>query len=70
MRATEFSTRLAQSQRTRDVVIGAEYQRVGNDQAVGVTTQVPLFLYNNQKAGIAQAGALEQAASFPQTNAG
>jgi len=62
VRAAQFGTRLAEAQRTRDVVVGAEYQRVGNDQAVGVTTQVPLFVYNNQKAGIGQAGALEQAA--------
>lgn len=48
---------LAEAQRKRDVSVGVEYQRVGNDSALGVIAQVPLFVYNNQKAGIAQATA-------------
>jgi outer membrane protein TolC len=52
----------AEAQRARDVIVGAEYQRVGNDPAVGVTMQVPLFTYHNQRAGVTQAVALERAA--------
>ncbi|HXJ37974.1 MAG TPA: TolC family protein [Bryobacteraceae bacterium] len=48
---------LAEAQRTRDVSVALEYQRVGSDSALGVIAQVPLFVYNNQKAGIAQATA-------------
>jgi cobalt-zinc-cadmium efflux system outer membrane protein len=62
LRAATSAGRLAEAQRARDVVVGAEYQRVGNDQAVGVTIQVPLFTYNNQRAGVTQAVALERAA--------
>ena len=62
LRAAQASTRLALAQRTRDVIVGAEYQRVGNDQAVGMTMQVPLFTYNNQRAGATQAAATERAA--------
>jgi cobalt-zinc-cadmium efflux system outer membrane protein len=62
LRAAAANGRLAEAQRSRDVVVGAEYQRVGNDQAVGVTTQIPLFAYNNQRAGVTQAVALERAA--------
>lgn len=63
LHAAQASTHLALAQRTRDVVIGAEYQRVGNDQAVGMTMQVPLFTYNNQRAGATQAAATERAAA-------
>ena len=52
---------LAKAQRTRDIVATVEYQRVGNDQALGVMTQVPLFVYNNQLAGITQAQAQRNA---------
>jgi cobalt-zinc-cadmium efflux system outer membrane protein len=62
LRAASAAGRLAEAQRSRDVVVGVEYQRVGNDQAVGVTTQIPLFAYNNQRAGVTQAVALERAA--------
>ena len=62
VRAAGASVRVADAQRTRDVAVGVEYQRVGNDQAVGATMQIPLFAYNNQRAGISQATALEQAA--------
>jgi cobalt-zinc-cadmium efflux system outer membrane protein len=53
---------LATAQRSRDLAATVEYQRVGNDQTVGVITQVPLFVYNNQLAGIAQAEAQRKAA--------
>jgi cobalt-zinc-cadmium efflux system outer membrane protein len=59
--AAQFGTRLAQAQRKRDISIGTEYQRAGDDSALGVIASFPLFLYNNQKAGIAQARALERA---------
>ena len=62
LRAATSAGHLAEAQRARDVVVGAEYQRVGNDQAVGVTLQVPLFTYNNQRAGVTQAVALERVA--------
>ena len=59
--ASQFSTRLAEAQRKRDISVGTEYQRVGDDSSVGVIASFPLFIYNNQKAGIAQARALERA---------
>ncbi|MBY0493846.1 MAG: TolC family protein [Cyanobacteria bacterium] len=62
VKVAQSATRLARAERARDVVVGLEYQRVGSDQAVGVTTQIPLFVYNNQRTGITQATALEQAA--------
>lgn len=62
--AGQFGTRLAEAQRKRDISVGTEYQRVGSDSAVGVVASFPLFLYNNQKAGIAQARALERAGDF------
>jgi len=60
--AAERAVDLARAQRSRDVVASVEYQRVGNDHAVGVITQVPLFVYNNQLAGITQAEAQRNAA--------
>jgi cobalt-zinc-cadmium efflux system outer membrane protein len=62
--AANFGTRLAEAQRRRDLSVGYEYQRVGTDSAAGLILSIPLFLYNNQKAGIAQATALERAASL------
>jgi cobalt-zinc-cadmium efflux system outer membrane protein len=59
LKAAQAATRLSQAQRHRDISIGMEYQRVGDDHSLGVVAQVPLFLYNNQKAGIAQAVAQE-----------
>jgi cobalt-zinc-cadmium efflux system outer membrane protein len=55
--AAERGVDLAKAQRSRDLVASVEYQRVGSDHAVGVITQVPLFVYNNQLAGITQAEA-------------
>ena len=62
LRAAASASRLALAQRTRDVVVRAEYQRIGNDQAVGMTMQIPLFTYNNQRAIATQAAAGERAA--------
>jgi cobalt-zinc-cadmium efflux system outer membrane protein len=62
LKAAQAGTRLAQAQRHRDLSVGFEYQRVGSDDSAGIVAQVPLFLYNNQKAGIAQAVAQEHAA--------
>jgi cobalt-zinc-cadmium efflux system outer membrane protein len=58
--AAQFGTRLAQAQLKRDISIGTEYQRVGDDSSLGLIASFPLFIYNNQKAGIAQASALER----------
>ena len=55
LEAAESALRLSQAQRTRDLDIAFEYQRVGNDHAAGVVVQIPLFVYNNQRAGITQA---------------
>jgi outer membrane protein, heavy metal efflux system len=60
--AAESALRLASAQRTRDVIFSYEYQRVGSDHAAGVVAQIPLFAYNNQRAGIAQAEADVRAA--------
>src|SRR5437867_781218 len=59
--AAERGVDLANGQRARDVTATIEYQRVGNDQALGFLTQVPLFLYNNQRAGVVQAEAQRKA---------
>jgi len=60
--SAESSTHLAQAQRTRDVDIGYEYQRVGNDNTAGIIVSVPVFLYNNQRAAITQAEASQRSA--------
>ena len=62
LEAAERGLRLARAQRVRDVDIGYEYQRVGDDHSAGVVVQFPLFVYNNQRAGIKQAEALRSAA--------
>jgi cobalt-zinc-cadmium efflux system outer membrane protein len=53
--ASDSGVRLAESLRRRDLSVAMEYQRVGNDSAVGAIVSFPLFLYNNQKDAIAQA---------------
>lgn len=63
-RAAEQSVRLARSQRTRDVTVGLQTERVpafgGN--VYGVTASVPLFLNNDFGGDIARASAeLDQA---------
>jgi outer membrane protein, heavy metal efflux system len=62
LQAAESALRLARAQRTRDVIVSYEYQRVGSDHAAGVVAQIPLFAYNDQRAGIAQAEADVRAA--------
>jgi cobalt-zinc-cadmium efflux system outer membrane protein len=62
LEAAERGLRLARAQRVRDVDVAYEYQRVGNDHSAGVVVQFPLFVYNNQRAGIAQAEAQRSAA--------
>ncbi|HEX4664162.1 MAG TPA: TolC family protein [Terriglobales bacterium] len=62
LEAAEFGVRLAQAQRSRDINIATEYQRVGDDDSLGIVTQVPIFLYNNGKSGVEQAQALRAAA--------
>jgi outer membrane protein TolC len=53
---------LAQSQRKRDVDVGYEYQRVGDDHSAGIVFQFPLFLYNNNQAAVTQAEAQRNSA--------
>ncbi len=60
LESAQFGTRLAEAQRRRDITVGTEYQRVGDDSSVGVTASFPVFVYNNQKAGIEQAVAQER----------
>jgi outer membrane protein, heavy metal efflux system len=59
--AAERAVELARAQRARDVSASVEYQRVGNDHSVGALTQIPLFVYNDQRAGIDQAEAQRRA---------
>lgn len=62
LQAAEYGVRLARAQRSHDINVATEYQRVGDDDSLGIVTQIPLFLYNNGKAGIEQAQALRAAA--------
>jgi len=62
LQAAEYGLRLAQAQRSRDINVATEYQRVGDDDTLGIVTQIPLLLYNNGKAGVEQAQALRAAA--------
>jgi outer membrane protein, heavy metal efflux system len=59
MNASERGMRLAEALRHRDISFALEYQRVGDDSSVGMIVQVPLFVFNNQKAAAAQATALQ-----------
>lgn len=59
--ASNSSMMLARALRTRDVSVGAEYQRVGTEGTVGVVVQFPLFVFNNQQGAIDQAIAQMQA---------
>jgi cobalt-zinc-cadmium efflux system outer membrane protein len=60
--AANYGVRLAQAQRSRDLNVATEYQRVGDDDTLGIVTQIPLFLYNNGKVGVEQAQALRRTA--------
>lgn len=62
VRAAERAAGLARAQRSRDVAVGLEYQRVGEDNTLGVIAEIPLFVYNNQKTAIVQALAQQRAA--------
>jgi cobalt-zinc-cadmium efflux system outer membrane protein len=62
LEAAEFGLKLAQAQRSRDINVATEYQRVGDDNTLGVVTQIPVLLYNNGKAAVEQAQALRAAA--------
>ena len=62
LEAAEYGVRLAQAQRSHDINVATEYQRVGDDDTLGIVTQIPLFLYNNGKAGVEQAQSLRTAA--------
>ncbi len=52
---------LAQATKRRDFDLSYEYQRVGEDNTAGIVFQVPLFVYNNNQAAIAQADAQRKA---------
>jgi cobalt-zinc-cadmium efflux system outer membrane protein len=60
--SAESNTQLALAQRERDVDVGYEYQRVGNDSTAGVVVQVPLFVHNNQRTLFTQAEAQKRVA--------
>src|SRR5215813_5378688 len=53
---------LARAQRTRDILVGGFYQRIGSDNTVGVNVSFPLFVYNKGYAAIAQAEAQQETA--------
>jgi len=59
--AAENGTKLAGAQRTRDLDVGFEYQRVGSDHSAGVVLSMPLFINNNQRALGTQAEASQHA---------
>lgn len=59
--ATKAAFALARAQRTRDVDLASEYQRIGGDNTFGVTLSIPLFIYNDQRAAAAQAEAQQKA---------
>lgn len=61
--AAGHGTRLAEAQRTRDVTVAMNLQRVGNDHAVGATASVPLFLFNNNRDAVRQATAQQRLAN-------
>jgi outer membrane protein, heavy metal efflux system len=60
--SAESNTQLAYAQRHRDVDVGYEYQRVGNDHTAGVIVQVPVFVHNNQRELYSQADAQKKSA--------
>jgi cobalt-zinc-cadmium efflux system outer membrane protein len=62
LEASAGAVSLARAQRTRDMDFAWEYQRVGNDHSFGVSVSLPLFVYNNQRAGVSQAEAQNNAA--------
>lgn len=62
LHAAEYGLRLAQAQRSRDINVATEYQRVGDDDTLGIVTQIPLLLYNKGRAGVEQTLALRAAA--------
>jgi cobalt-zinc-cadmium efflux system outer membrane protein len=61
--AAEVGTRLAESQRKRDIYGAMLVQRTGQDYAVGGSVQFPLFVFNKQKEAIAQATASQRVAT-------
>src|SRR5262245_35523251 len=62
LKAAESALRLARAQRARDMVVSYGYVRSGSDSTAGMSVQIPLFIYNNQRAGITQAEAEVRAA--------
>ena len=60
--AADCAVSLTRAQRSRDLDFAWEYQRVGNDHSFGAVVSIPLFIYNNQRAAVAQAEAQRKAA--------
>jgi cobalt-zinc-cadmium efflux system outer membrane protein len=60
--ASKLALKGAEAQRARDIDLGFEYQRVGQDHTAGVLLSFPIFAYNNQRSAAVQARALQDAA--------
>lgn len=60
--ASKLALKGAQALRARDIDLGFEYQRVGQDHTAGVLLSFPLFAYNNQRSAAVQAKAQLDAA--------
>jgi cobalt-zinc-cadmium efflux system outer membrane protein len=61
--AATRAVELAREQRTRDVMVGVFYQRIGSDNTVGVNVSFPLLVYNKGYAAISQAAAQQESAA-------
>ena len=60
--AANRAVALARAQRTRDVLVGGFYQRIGSDNTLGVNVSFPLLIYNKGYAAISQAAAQQESA--------
>ncbi|HMB28385.1 MAG TPA: TolC family protein, partial [Blastocatellia bacterium] len=60
--AANKAVALARAQRTRDVLVGGFYQRIGSDNTLGVNVSFPLLIYNKGYAAISQAAAQQESA--------
>src|SRR5262249_5863625 len=60
--AANRAVALARAQRTRDVLVGGFYQRIGSDNTLRVNVTFPLLIYNKGYAPISQAAAQQESA--------
>ncbi len=60
--AANKAVALARAQRTRDVLVGVFYQRIGSDNTLGVNVSFPLLVYNKGYAAISLAAAQQESA--------